>query len=227
MTNPRSGNDLLMSGGGTRWAKFPVVGTVVIGRIISEPEARQQTDYDDPSKRLFWDNGDPKMEVVVNVQLPHGFTPEDDEDDGVRAFHMRGNMANAVRDAVKAAQAPGLEVGGTLAVTYTGDGESKAARKAGPKLYRAQYTRPANAGNAALMGNGAAVQDPAVVAAQQGGSTYDSPNAAPQQVYTQPAPPCPPGVPGEKWAAMSPDQRATVLAALGQPAVAGAAGPGY
>jgi hypothetical protein len=209
-----SGNDLLMNSGGTPWAKFPQPGTTVVGDVIGEPEARQRTDFDDGTP-LTWPNGDPRMEVVVKLQTTER-DPEIQDDDGVRALHMYGNMLAAVRDAVKATKAAGLQPGGRLAVTYTGDGEARGKSKA-PKLYRAQYAVPAGGGNEVLMGQGNGHQATTTTAAHPTAQLADM--FAPAVV-----PACPQGVDPATWAAMQPGQRAAVLAALGQPAAAGAPG---
>jgi hypothetical protein len=145
-----SGNDLLMSGG-TPWAKFPVIGSEVDGIVVSEPEARQQRDYDDNTP-LTWPNGDPRMEVVVDLDTAER-DPNVEGDTGRRALHIKGFMTEAVRKAVRAVGADGLEIGGRLRVRYTADGEKK-GRNDPPKLYAAVYARPQGAGNGALMGNG-------------------------------------------------------------------------
>jgi hypothetical protein len=68
--------------------------------------------------------------------------PEDPEDSGERAVYIRGNMQRAVAQAVRAASAPGLEVGGKLLIKYVADG--KAARRGfnPPKVYEAKYRAP-------------------------------------------------------------------------------------
>jgi hypothetical protein len=184
-----SANDLLM-GGGIASAKFPTIGTKVTGRIIREPEARQQTDIQtgDP---LTFANGDPRMQIVVQLATDERDASIDD-DSGERALYIKGNMLNAVREAVRKAGAKGLEVGGTLTVVYSGDGEAKTRGFNAPKLYTATYTPPsAEAANTLLMG-----------AAPAGNSTADE------------APPA--GVDAATWARMDAAQRLAVKAAMGQ-----------
>jgi hypothetical protein len=131
-----SAQDFLMSGGGAKAAKFPTAGTAVSGPIVREPEVAQQTEFG-TGKPLFWDDGKPRNQLVVQIQTDQR---DDSEDDGVRSIYIKGkSLTNAVREAVKAAGAPGLEVGGVLTITYTGDG--KAERGMPPKLYTAQYRR--------------------------------------------------------------------------------------
>lgn len=212
-------NDLLM-GGGLAAAKFPTVGTTITGRIVRKPEARQQTDIE-TGEPLTFANGDPRMQIVVNLATAER-DPDKPEDDGERALYIKGNMLNAIRDAVRKTGAAGLEVGGTLTVTYTGDGEKKNRAFNAPKLYTATYVPPAAAAaNEMLMGTPA--QNPlagtpyagvpaTVTAIQQ----PQWPTVATPGVPAVTPPAAPPGVDPAMWARMAPDQQVAVLAAMGQ-----------
>lgn len=138
-------NSLLMGGGGARSAftKDTPVGTIVGGTIVSA-ESRQQTDYISGEPKT-WDDGNPVMQVVVVVQTD---LDEDGEDDGKRALYLKGSTkvdnttAGAVAKAIRDAGAPGLEIGATLEMAFTG---FEAAQKRGlsdRKLWAARYTRP-------------------------------------------------------------------------------------
>lgn len=136
-------NAFLM-GGGAKSAKFDTPGTTVTGTIAAEPEMKQQTEFG-TGKLLFWDNGDPMMQLVVKLQTTER-DPQVEDDDGIRALYIKGGfkkptLQKAVSDAVRAAGAKGLEVGGTLSVTYTGDGPKEGAGFP-PKYYSATYTPP-------------------------------------------------------------------------------------
>jgi hypothetical protein len=185
------GNALLMGGGGTKWVVFAAMAEPVRMVIRSEPEQRQQRDYDDPSILLTWPDGNPRYEVVVEVDTDQRSADLED-DQGVRALHIKGaSMTGAIRDAVRKARAPGLEVGGVLTVTWSGDGVATGRGKP-PKLYAATYKPPAAAGNAALM----------------------SGHPAGTSVVTRPADDAPPaGMDAELWARMSGEQRDIVRAA--------------
>jgi hypothetical protein len=144
-------NDLLM-GGGIKSAAFPdqQYGHTVAGTIVRPPQVRQQTDFD-TGKPKFFDNGDPMMQIVVQVQTDLR-DPGDSSDDGVRAFYLRGQMQAAVREAVRAVGAKGLEVGGFLAVRYVKDEPNSRGRGKDKKVYAAKYTAPADqSANDALM----------------------------------------------------------------------------
>lgn len=192
----QTANDLLM-GSGVKSASFLMPGTVVTGRIVNEPKVQQQTDAKDGSPKFFA-NGDPMMQIVVHVQTDER---ADSDDDGVRAVYVKSNMLKAVREAVKATGAKGLEVGGTLTVTYTGDGEKANAKLSAPKLYTATYRPPAGeAANAILMGGTPAAAAPSAQAPTPATA------AAPSDV--------PAGVDPGVWSRLNPAQRAQVLAGI-------------
>lgn len=143
MTTPQqhqapNADDFLMGGGGAPTAKFPTPGTTVSGRITQKPTVEQQRDIKTGDPK-FWSDGNPMMQLVVTVQTELR-DPTIDEDDGRRRLFVKGVMKNAIADAVRNAGARGLEVGGTLAVTYTHDGVAKERGMSPPKQYTATYT---------------------------------------------------------------------------------------
>jgi hypothetical protein len=134
-------NSILM-GGGIPSAKFKNFGDQVAGTIDDDPIATQQTDIDTGTP-LTWNNGDPRMQVVVTLATD---LRDDSEDDGLRKVYIKGkSMTAAVRDAVRKAGAKGLERGGQLTVTYTGDGVAERRGLNPPKLYSASYAPPSQA----------------------------------------------------------------------------------
>lgn len=135
-------------GGGAKSAKFPSIGTVVGGVITDEPTLQQQKDINTGALKT-WDDGNPMMQLVVKVQTDER---EDGEDDGVRAIYIKGQMKQAVAEAVKKAGAKGLAIGGTLKVAYTGDGEPSKKGFTAPKQYQAQYVAPASNASADFFG---------------------------------------------------------------------------
>lgn len=143
MTQQTAEQFLLGSGG--KSAKFETVGTTVTGQIAASPQVRQQT-HMETGVPLTWDNGDPKMQLVVQLQTSERV---DDDDDGIRNLYVKGSkdpasksMHAAVASAVSAAGAKGLEVGATLTVQYIGDGTSKTRGFNPPKQYAAKYAPP-------------------------------------------------------------------------------------
>jgi hypothetical protein len=132
-------NEFLMSTG-VRSASFDKIGAHVVGHIIRKPEVRQQRDFN-TGEPLYWNDGNPRNQMVI-VLMTDDQDPEDPEDSGERAIYARANMLAAIRAAVKAAHATGLEVGGKLSVQYHADGEQKKRGFNAPKLYRAKYQPP-------------------------------------------------------------------------------------
>lgn len=141
-TNP---NDFLLGGGG-KSAAFENVGDTITGTVVST-EVRQQTDFKTGVPET-WDNGDPKLQLVVALQTTER-DPADPDDDGVRNVYVKGSkkggsrsLHDAVRTAVQTAGAKGLEPGGTLTVTFV-DEEPPQNRGLSPrKLWSATYAAP-------------------------------------------------------------------------------------
>ena len=133
-------NEWLMSTG-IRSAAFQNAGDSVVGIIARQPEVQQQRDFETGELKV-WQDGNPMMQLRVVLQTDQR-DPDDPEDSGERAVYIRGNMQRAVAQAVRAASAPGLEVGGKLLIKYVADG--KAARRGfnPPKVYEAKYRAPA------------------------------------------------------------------------------------
>ncbi|MEU7293361.1 hypothetical protein AB0A76_09175 [Streptomyces exfoliatus] len=210
MTTPQqyqapNADDFLMGGGGAPTAKFPVPGTTVSGRITQKPTVEQQRDIKTGDAK-FWGDGNPMMQLVVTVQTDLR-DPSIDEDDGRRRLFVKGVMKNAVADAVRVAGARGLEVGGTLAVTYTHDGVAKERGMSPPKQYTATYTAAAQA---ALH-----TPDPGTTATQQ----YTPPLAAP-------APAAPPvGLSPQQYAAAQQNPATQALLQQQQAQAASATAP--
>lgn len=133
-------NDFLLSGGVTS-AKFETPGTTVSGTICRPPEKQQQRDFE-TGKPKVWEDGSPRWQIVIHLQTDNR-DPDVEDDDGIRALYVRGNMLRAVREAVRRAGGK-LEEGGYLDVIYTGDGERQGVGFP-PKLYSATYIPAAQA----------------------------------------------------------------------------------
>ena len=122
--------DALLAGGG-KTAKFETIGTTHSG-TITDVSVRQATNFD-TGKPEFWDDGNPKQQIVVSIQTPERL---DADDDGVRAIYINawGEKLKAFRQA--ASEAKGKpEPGDFFTATYTGDGE-KPQRGYAPKLFK-------------------------------------------------------------------------------------------
>lgn len=134
-------------GGGGNSFSFDTPGDSVTGKIVAIEE-QQQTDMD-TGMPAVWENGQPKM--MVRVELATDLrSPDDPADDGKRSVYLKGSRKSetqsslaAVIDAVKRASgATSIAVGGTLTLTYSGDGVPSRKGYNPPKLYTAQYVAP-------------------------------------------------------------------------------------
>ncbi|GIJ51296.1 hypothetical protein Val02_81820 [Virgisporangium aliadipatigenens] len=189
-------NDILM-GSGAPAAKFERIGATVTGTVVREPEARQQTEFR-TGVPLFWKDGSPKMQVVVQLATNER-DPERPDDDGTRALYIKGkNLTDTIRSAVRQSGANGIHTGGVLTVQYIADGQAADAKSDPPKLYAATYQPPAASFNG--------VASPA--------TQQQAPPPAVQQTIAGTGPACPPGIAPDVWARMDAGQRDRVLAAM-------------
>jgi hypothetical protein len=196
-------NAVLMGGGGPKGWKFENPGDSHAGTIAEPPKAVQERDYDPANpgggKGKVFPSGDPIMGVHVVVQTNER-DPSIDGDDGRRTFYIEGRyIKEAVREAVRNAGAPGLEVGGQIHVTFTHreDPMDKRSRK----FWQVTYTP---AGNAALMQDAAAqavAQPQYAPSVQAAPPVQQVPAPTPQQAPPAAAPGLPPGMTPEQYAA--------------------------
>lgn len=195
--------------GGVPAAKFAdgQYGTVIGGEITTEPRMQQQRDYTtgDP---ITYPDGNPAMQMVVTVQT--GLRdPAIDGDTGERAFYIRGQLRQAVGEALRKAGAKAPQNGGTLQVKYLRDEPVtlKNGRPGNPqKIYAAKYEPPAQAAA------GQFFDDPGNTMTLSG-----KPAAPGAGAGTSSPLPCPPGIPPATWQAMNPDQQQQMALALGYP----------
>lgn len=160
-------NDFL-TGGGVPSAKFPTIGTLVKGTVL-DFEMTQQTDLDGNKKT--WDNGDPMMQLVVTLQTEDRDADITD-DEGKRKLYVKGQMRNAIGEALKKAGAR-LEKGATLAVKYTADGEVAKRGHNPPKQYVAAFQAPTVGADDLLGTSGAPSAAPAPAPEPAGGGVAD------------------------------------------------------
>jgi hypothetical protein len=137
-------NDYLFQGGAKAF-QFNNIGDSVEGRIVTA-ELRQQTSIE--NVKLFWDNGDPRMQLVITLATK---LQDNDEDDGLRTIYAKGgrydtasgegaSMRDAIADAVRTMNEKRLEAGDELVVAFTGLGQAKRGYSA-PKLYTAGFRK--------------------------------------------------------------------------------------
>jgi hypothetical protein len=137
-----SGTSLDLGGGGNAFA-FDNVGDSVTGKVLSLEE-QQQTDMDS-GKPAFWDNGAPKIMYRVEMQTE---LRKDETDDGKRSVYLRGSRKPESKSSLAATLAAvrattggtNITQGGTLTLTYSGDGQAAKRGWNAPKQYTAAYT---------------------------------------------------------------------------------------
>lgn len=135
-----------LAAGGSTSFPFNTPGDSVTGRVVSLEE-QQQTDLQTGELKTF-DNGQPMMMYRVELQTE---LRADEFDDGVRSVYLRGSRKPESQSSLAAVlhavqQATGraaLTVGGTLTLTYIGDGQARGRGFNPPKLYTAAYQPPA------------------------------------------------------------------------------------
>lgn len=122
-------------------AEFENIGDGVAGYLIEEPGEAQQTVFGGTDLK-FYKNGAPAMMAIVKLQTQDNNGEPDDDGIRILAVPDLSNKQQAIAQAVRAAGASDVEVGGYLTVTYTGDGVPKQKGNRPPKLYAAQYVPP-------------------------------------------------------------------------------------
>jgi hypothetical protein len=131
--------DSIMEGAGGRWIKFTTPGDSVQG-TIKELRERQFVGFESKAPE-FWNDGSPKLELVVTLQtsLPR----EDEDDDGLRTFVIKGwgVQRQALREACQKLGRP-IDVGDAFRAQYM---RNEAGAKGGfpAKVY--EYTARADA----------------------------------------------------------------------------------
>lgn len=115
---------------------FDNVSDIVVGKIVDLPR-QVDTQY---GERLVVDIATVEG-VSCNVSDAGTRRPAVVGEE-VMVWVKPGQQARALRDALATAGAPGLEVGGTLALRYEKNGEQKKPGFNPPKLFVAQYEAP-------------------------------------------------------------------------------------
>jgi hypothetical protein len=126
-----------LSGPAVPYAKFPLIGDTVSGRVVDEPFMADQLDMNGEVR--VYDDGNPMRMLVVPLVT----------DDGERVnLAVKGSvdpasksMRAAVASALTEANAR-LQLGGRLIVVYIGDGDPPRPGFHAPKQYRAMYEPP-------------------------------------------------------------------------------------
>lgn len=121
-------DELLSGGGKTFFTKDDPVGRSVTGTVTSV-RVRQVTSFE-TGKPEFWDDGQPKRQVVITLATAER-DPADGDDDGHRNIYVKG--WGEQRQALAKAGKPA--VGDTLTVTFSGLGDVPGKGMNAPKRY--------------------------------------------------------------------------------------------
>lgn len=185
---------------------FENPGDSITGTVVTLEEV-QQTDMR-TGEPLFWDNGQPKMMFRLELQTQLR-DPNNPSDDGKRSVYLKGSrkpekkstMSAMVLAAQQATGTTEIAPGGTVTMTYVGDGVPSQRGFNAPKQYEATYRPPAMN----LAGGQQAVAAPAAPAAPAA-------TAAPA-VQTPAAPAAPAAVAPTLPAGITPEMLAAAQAA--------------
>lgn len=198
MTNPSIGQ--FLSSGAKAYAKFPNVGDTITGVIATIHPPEPQTDID---------TGAPiegKFQMRIELQTEER-DPEVADDDGLRTLYVKGWMKGSITDALKAAKAENIAVGGKLTVTRTGSAPPRRPGIQGAYQYSAVYEPSGN-----FFANGQDTNG----ASQMPSTAKTGVTAGPQQAPIPAEPPA--GIDAKAWEAMPHDvKQAIANAAAGVP----------
>ena len=125
------------------------VGDKIAGIIVGV-KRQQQTGFDDNAP-LFWDNGDPRMMTVVEIQTD---LSEDGDDDGIRSLWLKGGSNYepaegsgasgevALAKAAKDSGADSIDEGAKLQAAITGMAKPTGRGALAAKLWTMKYDAP-------------------------------------------------------------------------------------
>lgn len=114
------------------WVGAPP-GATVVGTVIDLPHEVQARDFA-TGKPEEWDDGNPKWNVVVGVEV-------NGAKHSVWALKPSALFA-AIKEALKSTPPGYMELGGTLTITYTGDKPPERAGMNPARQFTAQYQPP-------------------------------------------------------------------------------------
>lgn len=126
--------------GGAKTVPFEQIGDSVTGVVLAPPEPRRQTDPESGEPKTF-KNGQPMIMWALRIGTDLR-DPQDPYDDGERMIYLKWKSQDAVKNAVRASGARGIEAGGILTLTLSGFGPKTKAAWSAPKEWTARYVPP-------------------------------------------------------------------------------------
>lgn len=101
--------------------------------VITDLETAQVRNYDSGEPE-FWDDGKPKLQIVVTLATDY-IDPELEGDDGTRKVYLAGQKLTAAKQAMKEAGIQKLEKGFKFTIAYVGSKPSSNKKYNDVKLY--------------------------------------------------------------------------------------------
>jgi hypothetical protein len=113
--------------------KFEAHGDKAEGWIVKM--VRKQQTHFDTGAPLFFQSGEPRMQVVVTL------TPDTEDDSDAQNLYVRGQMRNAILAACQKAGQKSPRIGDYLIVEYMGDAKPTRKGVQGAKQYTAEISQ--------------------------------------------------------------------------------------
>lgn len=140
-------DDILGGGKSAPSAKWPTVGTKVIGQITGEPKAMPVREFvkGKPGEQLFFQGKKVVRQSDLNLNLPYDPVPQvlipiTTQDGEELSLWMEGEKLKALKKAIREDGVP-LKRGGMIAVEFHAEDDSGGAPYP-KKLYRVQLKAP-------------------------------------------------------------------------------------
>lgn len=171
---------IMSTGAKSAFSRYAQPGDSVSGTILSATQ-RQVLDFT-TKKPAFWDDGSPKMQIVISIQTG---LREDAEDDGARSLYIKAwgkdkiALASAIRDAGFDMASSALATGNHFTATFTGTEPSGAGNDRKVYVYQVRAGSPMAGVDAAIHQAPATTQQAAQPQPQQA-------HPQPQQAFDQP-----------------------------------------
>lgn len=122
-----------------RTVKFANIGDEFTGIISAPVVLKQATEFGTGALKFYPKSQDPIMEEVISLD---DVSAPSKEEAASTIYVSSPKMRQAIGEAIIAAGADDLNVGGTLQLKFTGHGTGKNPSQP-PKLYAAKYVAPA------------------------------------------------------------------------------------
>lgn len=139
------------------------VGDAYTGTITAL-ETAQVRNYESGEPE-FWEDGNPKLQIVVTLATTYG---DGVEDDGERKVYLFGQKLQAAKAALKEAGLQKLEIGSSFTITYSGTKPSSNKKYNDVKLYSIAIVKgTSNPAVDTLLAQGAKAADGDKLSAEQ------------------------------------------------------------